>query len=186
MTDTQPVTELLHDYRQGNEEAFDRLFPLVYDELRRIAHHLLKRERAAHTFSTTALVHECYINLAARTRCSFQDRAHFFAAAARAMRHLLIDYARKRNAQKRGGDRQRVTLDQTMISIEAQAADLLALDRALDQLAERSQRMARIVECRFFGGLTVQETAQAIGVSSRTVQRDWTRAKAYLHRALSD
>jgi RNA polymerase sigma factor (TIGR02999 family) len=186
MTDAQPVTELLRDYREGNEEAFDRLFPLVYDELRRIAHHLLKRERADHTFSTTALVHECYLNLADRTQCSFQDRAHFFAIAARAMRHLLIDYARKRNAQKRGGDRQRVTLDQEMVSVEEQAADLLALDHALDQLSDRSPRMGRIVECRFFGGLTVQETAEALGVSSRTVQRDWTRAKAYLHRALRD
>jgi RNA polymerase sigma factor (TIGR02999 family) len=186
MTNAQPLTELLHDYSKGNEEAFDRLFPLVYDELRRIAHHLLRRERADHTFSTTALVHECYIKLADRTECSFQDRAHFFAVAARAMRHLLIDYARKRSAQKRGGNRRRVTLDQEMISIEEQAADLLALDQALDELTDRSPRMGRIVECRFFGGLTVQETAEALGVSPRTVQRDWTRAKAYLHRALRD
>lgn len=186
MSESTPVTELLHDHRQGDEEAFDRLFACVYDELRRIAHHLLRKERADHTFSTTALVHECYVNLADRTRCTLQDRAHFFAVAARAMRHLLIDYARKRRAQKRGGDRRRVTLDHEMISVEEQAADLLALDHALDQLADRSPRMARIVECRFFGGLTVQETAQALGVSSRTVQRDWTRAKAYLHRALRD
>lgn len=186
MTESIPVTELLRNHKHGDDEAFDRLFALVYDELRQIAHRLLRKERADHTFSTTALVHECYVNLADRTRCTFQDRAHFFAIAGRAMRHLLIDYARKRSAQKRGGNRRRVSLDQEMISVEEQAADLLALDHALDHLADRSPRMARIVECRFFGGLTVQETAQALGVSSRTVQRDWTRAKAYLHRALRD
>jgi RNA polymerase sigma factor (TIGR02999 family) len=184
MTDARPVTELLQDYRQGNEDAFDRLFPLVYDELRRIAHNLLKRERADHTLGTTALVHECYLNLVDRTQCSLHDRAHFFAVAARAMRHLLIDYARKRNARKRGGARRRVTLDDAMISVQEQAADFLALDHALDRLAEHSPRMERIVECRFFGGLTIQETARALDVSPRTVQRDWTRAKAHLHRAL--
>jgi RNA polymerase sigma factor (TIGR02999 family) len=184
MTDSRPVTALLHQYSHGDEAAFDELFPLVYEDLRRIARRMLRGERADHTLGTTALVHECYLNLVDRTQCSLQDRAHFFAVAARAMRHLLIDYARKRNAQKRGGKQHRVTLDDAMISVEEQAADLLALDHALEQLAKHSPRMERIVECRFFGGLTVRETARALDVSPRTVQRDWTRAKAHLHRAL--
>jgi RNA polymerase sigma factor (TIGR02999 family) len=184
MPDSQPVTALLRAYTRGDDGAFDKLFPLVYDDLRRIARRLLRRERAHHTLGTTALVHECYLNLVDRTQCSLTDRAHFFAVAARAMRHLLIDYARRRNAQKRGGSRTRVPLDDAMISVEAQAADLLALDRALDRLADHSPRMVCIVECRFFGGLTVKETARALDVSPRTVQRDWTRAKAHLQRAL--
>jgi RNA polymerase sigma factor (TIGR02999 family) len=183
-TESGRVTRLLLDLRRGNGQAFEKLFPLVYDELRRIAHFLLRKERANHTLGTTALVHECYLRLVDHTRCSYNDRAHFLAVAARAMRRLLIDYARKRNALKRGGKQHRVSLEQEMISIEEQAHDLLALDQALDQLAERSPRMSRIVECRFFGGLTVKETAGALDISPRTVQRDWTRAKAYLHRAL--
>jgi RNA polymerase sigma factor (TIGR02999 family) len=183
-TSSGPVTQLLLDYRRGDQQAFDRLFPLVYEELRRIARRLLRGERAHHTLGTTALVHECYLNLVDRSQCSFNDRSHFLAVAARAMRHLLIDYARRRGAQKRGGNRHRVTLDQTVLSVDDQAADLLAIDQALDALAERDPRMGQVVECRFFGGLTLEETASALGVSVRTVQRDWTRAKAYLHRAL--
>lgn len=184
MIDSGTVTQHLLDHRRGDEEALDRLFPLIYDELRRIAHRILRGERASHTLSTTALVHECYINMADRSVCTFNDRAHFLAVAARAMRHLLIDHARRRNAQKRGGVQHRVTLDDRMISVEEQASDLIAVHHALDRLSERSPRMGKVVECRFFGGLTIEETAEAVGTSKRTVQRDWLRARAYLHHLL--
>lgn len=184
MIDSGTVTQLLLDHRRGDDEALDRLFPLIYDELRRMAHRILRGERAGHTLSTTALVHECYLNVADRTVCSFQDRAHFLAVAARAMRHLLIDYARRRTAQKRGGVQHRVTLDDHMISVDEQAADLMAVHHALDELSSRSPRMGKVVECRFFGGLTIEETARAVGISKRTVQRDWKRARAYLHHLL--
>lgn len=180
------VTALIVENDPGKDAVFDQLLPLVYDDLRRIAHRQLQRERMSHTLCTTDLVHESYLNLVNRTHCSWNDRAHFFAVAARAMRHVLIDYARKRNAQKRGGKRHRVTLDDRMISVNEQAADLLALDDALSQLAERDPRMVKVVECRFFGGMTLEETAEAVGVSVRTVQRDWTRAKAYLHQMLNE
>ena len=145
-----------------------------------MAHRILRGERAGHTLSTTALVHECYLNLVDRT----QYRAHFLAVAARAMRHLLIGYARRRTAQKRGGVQHRVTLDDHMISVDEQAADLMAVHHALDELSSRSPRMGKVVECRFFGGLTIEETARAVGISKRTVQRDWKRARAYLHHLL--
>lgn len=179
-------TQLLADIGSGKEGAFDRLFPLVYDELKRIAHLHLRRERSAHTLNTTGLVHECYINLADH-HGSWQDRAHFSAIASRAMRRILVDYARRRNAQKRGGAGQkRVTLDDRIISIEQQAADLLAMDDALSMLAKHDERLGHLVECRFFGGMTIEETASALGISVRTAHRDWTRAKAYLNRALND
>jgi RNA polymerase sigma factor (TIGR02999 family) len=178
------VTALIVDHDPRQDAVFEQLLPLVYDDLRRIAQNQLRRERSGHTLSPTALVHESYLNLVNRSDCSWNDRAHFFAVAARAMRHVLIDYARKRGAQKRGGDRHRVTLDDRMV--DEQAADLLALDDALDQLAERDPRMVSVVECRFFGGMTLDETAEALDVSVRTVQRDWVRAKAYLHQMLHD
>lgn len=180
------VTALLVENDPGKDAVFDQLLPLVYDDLRRIAHRQLQRDRPGHTLCTTDLVHESYLNLVNRTRCSWNDRTHFFAVAARAMRHILIDYARKRNAQKRGGDRHRVTLDDRMVAVDEQAADLLALDDALSRLAERDPRMVKVVECRFFGGMTVKETAEAMGISVRTVQRDWTRSKAYLHQMLNE
>lgn len=181
-----PVTALIVDSDLGKDAVFDQLLPLVYDDLRRIAQHQLQKDRSGHTLSPTDLVHESYLNLVNRTRCSWNDRAHFFAVAARAMRHVLIDYARKRNAQKRGGKRHRITLDDRMIAIDEQTADLLALDDALRQLAERDSRMVKVVECRFFGGMTLEETAEAVDVSVRTIQRDWIRAKAYLHQMLSE
>mgnify|MGYP006291139115 CR=1 FL=1 len=180
------VTALIVDNNPDTDNLFDQLLPLVYDDLRRIAQRQLQRERAGHTLSPTALVHESYLNLVDRTQCSWNDRAHFFAVAARAMRHVLIDYARKRNAQKRGGNRHRVTLDDRMVAVDDQAADLLALNDALDELADRDPRMVHVVECRFFGGMTLEETAEAVDVSVRTIQRDWTRAKAYLHQMLSE
>lgn len=180
------VTALIVDHDPTQEAVFDQLLPLVYDDLRRIAQNQLRRERSGHTLSPTALVHESYLNLVNRSDCSWNDRAHFFAVAARAMRHVLIDYARKRNAQKRGGSRHRITLDDRMVAVDEQTADLLALDDALDRLAQRDPRMVSVVECRFFGGMTLEETAEALDVSVRTVQRDWTRAKAYLHQMLHE
>ena len=173
-------------HRNGGSDALDQLFPVVYDELCHIAHRHLLRERSGHTLSTTALVHECYLNLADRTLTAWQDRAHFLAIASKAMRRLLIDYARRRNAQKRGGNQARITFDDGLVSVQAQAAELLSLDEALSALAERHARMAEVVECRFFGGMTVKETASALDVSTRTVEADWTRAKAYLRRALRE
>jgi RNA polymerase sigma factor (TIGR02999 family) len=179
-------TQLLSDLGSGKEGAFDRLFPLVYDELKRIAHLHLRKERSSHTLNTTGLVHECYINLAEH-QGSWQDRAHFSAIASRAMRRILVDYARRRNAQKRGGaDQRRVTLDDRIISIEQQATDLLVMDEALTNLTNHDERLGRLVECRFFGGMTIEETASAMGISVRTAHRDWKRAKAYLNRALQD
>jgi RNA polymerase sigma factor (TIGR02999 family) len=171
--------------RSADANPCDRLFPAVYDELRRIAHRHMLRERHGHVLDTTALVHECYLNLADRTTPSWDDRAHFLAIASKAMRHILIDYARRRKAQKRGGDRHRVTLEDRMVAVDAQAAELLSLDEALTALARRHARMATVVERRFFGGMTISETAASLDVSTRTVEKDWTRAKAYLRRALA-
>lgn len=184
MPDRGDITALLVAHSAGEGDAFDRLFPAVYEELRAIAQRHMQRERAGHTLAATALVHECYLNLADLTRSSWQDRAHFFAIASRAMRHILIDYARRRAALKRGGDRREVTLDDAMGAAEEDAAELLALDDALTELSSRHERMARVVECRFYGGMTVAETAAVLDVSPRTVERDWTRAKAHLRRAL--
>ena len=182
----EQVTQVLLRQDLSETARFDELLPLVYEDLRQIARRHLRGERANHTLSTTDLVHESYVNLVDRTRCSWNDSTHFFAVVSRAMRHVLIDYARKRNAQKRGGKRHRVTLDAHMVSIRDDAAELMAIDEALHALAEHAPRMVNVVECRFFGGLTIKETAQALDVSVRTVQRDWTRAKAYLQRMLRD
>jgi len=183
---SENITQLLAELGSGREGAFDRLFPLVYDELKRIAHLHLRKERSSHTLNTTGLVHECYLSLA-QHQGSWQDRAHFSAVASRAMRRILVDYARRRNAQKRGGSVQkRVTLDDRLISVEQQAADLLVMDEALTQLSSHDDRIGRLVECRFFGGMTIEETAAVLDISVRTAHRDWQRAKAYLNRALRD
>lgn len=176
---------MLLDACAGNLDVIDRLLPLVYDELRRLAHRHLRRERADHTLDTTGLVHEVYLQLVDQTSVEWRDRAQFFAFASKAMRHFLIDYARRKNAQKRGGRRRRVELEAHMLPVEEQVAELLALDDALTDLAAHDARMARVVECRYFGGMTMKDTAEALGVSKRTAERDWTRAKAYLYRALN-
>lgn len=178
------VTELLAAYAAGDEDALRRLVPLIYDDLRIIARRHLAREREGHTLNTTALVHEAYLNLAAGEG-SWRDRAHFFAAASRAMRHILVDYARRRRAVKRGGEPLRVPLRPDMTAEAPRTLDLLALDEALTALERKDERLGRVVECRFFGGMKAEETAEALGVSLRTVERDWSRAKAYLHRTLS-
>jgi len=179
------ITRLAERWSSGDPDAFDRLIELVYDDLRRIAHHHLQLERADHTINTTALVHEAYLRLGRGQEAVWRSRAQFFAFTSSAMRHILIDYARRRHADKRGGTRIQVPLGENTAAVDAQAADLLALDEALDKLAERDTRIAKVVECRFFGGLSSEETAEALGCSARTVERDWVRARAYLRTALA-
>lgn len=180
------VTQLLVDFQEGDPTAADRLWSEVYDELRRIAHHKLRHERQSHTMSTTALVHEAYLKLVDQSQVEWQDRLHFFAMSSRIMRNILIDYARRRNAQKRGGDRPHLQLDDAIISAEKSAHVFLALDEALKQLAEVDERLGRVVEYRFFGGMQEKEIAELLGVSKRTVRRDWRKAKAWLSRALAE
>ena len=183
--DATDVTALLLELRNGDREALDRIFPIIYAELHRIAHAQLLRERDGHTLSPTALVHEAYFKLVDVTRVEFNDRTHFLSMAARAMRRILIDYARQQGRQKRGGDLRRVTLDEGVVAADEQAETLLALDLALEQLAQLDERLARVVECRFFGGLTEEDTAAVLGVNVRTVRRDWVKARGWLERALS-
>ncbi len=179
------VTQLLQQLTRGDRDAVDQLFPLVYGELRGIAHQRLRNEPAGHTLNTGALVHEAYIKLVDQERADWQNRAHFFAVAARAMRRVLLDYAIARGAQKRGGGRGQVPLDDAMLVAEERSDELLALDEALQQLEHFDERQVRVVECRFFGGMSIEETAEALGISPATVKRDWTAARAWLNRELS-
>lgn len=178
------VTKLLIELPGGGQAVVNALFPLVYDELRTIAHYQLRRERKRHTLSTTALVHEAFLKLVDVERVRWQDRAHFCAVAARAMRRILVDYARRRQAQKRGGKQQRLSLDETHIAVDDQAGLIVSLDRALDRLSALNERVGRVVELRYFGGLTEEETAEVLGVSARTVRRDWGKAKVWLFKEL--
>lgn len=180
------ITQVLARCAGGDREAFERLVPLVYDDLRRIAHRRLQSERTDHTLDTTAVVHEAYLALVHQATATWVDRAHFFAVAARVIRHVLIDHARRRGAKKRGGGDVRVPLAEDLVSAEGvRDVDLLALDEALAELGARDSRLEKVVECRFFAGMTVRETATALGTSERTVERDWTRARAYLYQALA-
>lgn len=178
------ITRLLVAVRGGEPGAFDQLLPLVYDELRSAARSQLRRRRAGQTLDTTALVHEAYVRLVDRTRAEWRDRGHFLAVAAVAMRHILVDHARRRMAQKRGGDAVRVTLDEARVGRDAPVVEILALDQALDALAALNERLSKLVELRFFGGLTVEETAGVLDVSERTVKRDWRKARAFLYQRL--
>lgn len=190
MGDGHEITEMLIAWRGGDRAVLDRLFPIVYDELRRIAHRRLGLERAEHTLGTTALVNEAYLKLVDQTRVNWTDRAHFFAVAANAMRRILVDYARRHRALKRGGPASSLSLDDAAIDatlLADQRADtLVALDDALERLRDIDERVARVVECRFFGGLTEEETAEALGITSRTVRRDWVKAKGWLYEALRE
>lgn len=168
----------------GGQEPLDRVVALTYQDLRAIAHRRLRAHATGGTLSTTALVHEAYIKLFHASRVSWEDVAHFLALASTAMRHVLIDRARERSALKRGGERQRISLDADALAIEDQPDALLQLDDALDRLAKLEPRLAQVVECRFFGGLTEPETAKALGVTERTVQRDWVKARVLLRRLL--
>src|SRR5215470_6587590 len=186
MTPSTPnVTQLLLDWRNGDSKALDRLMPLIYDELRRIAAHYLRRERRDHTLQTSALVNEVYLRLVDQEKVEWKNRAHFFGVAAQAMRRILVDYARTRNYLKRGGASRRVSLDEAMTVAEERAAELIALDEALEELAKIDPRKSRVVELRCFGGLSVDETAEALGVSDGTVIRDWNTAKAWLMREMT-
>ena len=180
------VTRLLTECAAGDRGAFARLVPLVYDDLRGIAHQRLRSEREGHTLSTTALVHEAYLHLVDQATATWQDRAHFFAVASKVIRQVLTDYARWSGAQKRGGGAIRVPLSERMPTQESDTVDFLALDEALTALAGHDPRLEQVVECRFFGGMSVRDTAVALGISERTVARDWVTAKAYLFRALSE
>jgi len=180
----QEVTRLLIDWRGGDKAALDKLMPLVYDELHRLARRYLGRERPGHTLQTTALVNEAYMRLIDQQSSDWQNRTHFFAVAARVMRHLLVDYARSRRYAKRGGGALQVTLDEAAAASPEPPVDLLALDEALNRLAGFDERKGQIIELRYFSGLSVEETAEALGISAITVKREWLKAKAWLYREL--
>jgi RNA polymerase sigma factor (TIGR02999 family) len=180
----QDITELLIAWGRGDEDALSRLTPLVYDELHRLAGAYMRREHAGHTLQTTALVNEAYIKLVDSSRVRWQNRAHFFAMAAQLMRRILVDFARKRRYQKRGGDWRQVTLAEGLGAATNLDSDLVALDDALQGLASLDPRKARVVELRFFGGLSLEETAEALQVSTDTIGREWRAAKAWLMREL--
>lgn len=184
------LTGLLIEWRQGDKAALDKLTPIVYDELRRIAHRYVRRERDGHTLATTALVNEAYVRLAGFQQVTWENRSHFFAVSARVMRHILIDYARRSHYAKRGGGLQRVPFDsaatEASLMSPARAADLIALDEALEEFAKLDTRKSQVVELRYFGGLTLEETADVLQVSLMTVRRDWRAAKAWLFRRMRD
>jgi RNA polymerase sigma factor (TIGR02999 family) len=183
---SSPVTELLVRWRGGDREALESLMPLVYDELRRLAHHYLQRERSDHTLQSTALVHEAYLRLAGQNAPQWQNRAHFFGIAARVMRQILVEYARAHGAAKRGGAGAcKITLDETLELAQQTDIDVVALDGALDRLSELDPQQSRIVELRFFTGLTIEDTSEVMGLSPSTVKRDWTSARAWLHREIA-
>jgi RNA polymerase sigma factor (TIGR02999 family) len=178
------VTQLISAHRNGDDRAGDRLFALVYDELHEMARRQLKFRKPGETLNTTGLVHEAYLKLFNRDESGWNDRVHFFSVTARAMRQILVDYARRVNAEKRGGGMHHTELDASMISDGRGNVDILDLDDAMKQLEELNPRLATIVECRFFGGMSIEETAALLDVSSRTVDRDWLKAKAFLYIAL--
>jgi len=185
MDASQDVTGLLQRASDGDPVAFDAVFPIVYEQLRGMAHRQLRRENVGHTLGTTALVHEAYLRLVDQRQSRFQDRAHFFAIAATAMRRILVDHARRHGAAKRGGGARRVPLESVdLLAVDDRADLLVALDAALVRLAGLDPRQAKVVECRFFGGLTEDETAAALGVSPRTVKRDWAKARSWLYADL--
>jgi len=185
MTGPGDVTRLLHAYRDGDREAFERLVPLVYDDLRRIARrHMFRGAAPGRTLGTTGVVHEAYLKLVDPAQASYEDRAHFLAVAACAMRQVILSYARRHAAAKRGGGQHVLALEEDRIAVDDQAERLIELDQALERLARHNERLARVVECRFFAGLSEEETAEALGVSLRTAQRDWMRARAWLKEEL--
>lgn len=181
----QNVTQLLVGWGNGDKEALDKLVPLVYDELRRQAARYLRRERVGHTLQTTALIHEAYLRLIDQKNVHWQNRAHFFGIAAQLMRRILVDHARTKKRAKRGGSDVRVSFSEATLKAKAQDLHIVALDEALERLAEIDEQQSRIVELRFFSGLTVEETAEVLSISRATVKRDWSVAKAWLHREIS-
>jgi len=189
MADNAPtspqVTQLLIAWGDGDQVAGDQLLSVVYQELHRLAHHYMKRESPGHTLQTSALVNEAFVRLVDQKNVQWQNRAHFFGIAAQMMRRILVDYARKRNYAKRGGGAQQISLDEGLTVSEGRSAEVVQVHEALEQLAEFDPRKSQIVELRFFGGLSIEETAGVLGVSPGTVMRDWTLAKAWLRREIS-
>lgn len=182
----EDVTHILQEWSAGTNNAHERLLPLVYAELRRLARHYLRKERSGHTLQPTALVHEAYLKLIDQTRVSWQNRAHFYGVAAQLMRRILVDHARAAAAEKRGGDATRFTLDEARLQLRQQkSVDLIALDEVLQRLAQIDARKSRVVEMRFFGGLREDEIAECLGVSTKTVTRDWQMAKLWLYSELA-
>jgi RNA polymerase sigma factor (TIGR02999 family) len=179
------LTALLVEWREGDEAALNRLMPLVYDQLRRIAHRYVQRERDGHTLQTSALINEAYLRLADQ-EVAWQNRSHFFAVTARVMRHILIDHARRRRYAKHGGEARQVPIEEASAMSLERAAELIALEEALDELAKLDQRKSRVVELRYFGGLSLEETAEVLDISLMTVRRDWRAAKAWLYRQLKE
>lgn len=189
--DQQTVTRLIHELRAGNRQAFDELLPRVYDELHAIAGRQRGHWQGDETLNTTAIVHEAYLRLVDQTEPEWQSHPHFLAVAATAMRQILLDYAKRKQAVKRGGGRRRIPLHEVEAALrgagdlaEARSEALIALDDSLRRLEARDRRQSRVIECRFFGGMTIQDTAEALGISPATVMRDWTMAKAWLYRDL--
>ena len=179
------ITQLLVDWGKGDQAALDRLMPLVYSELRRLATNYLRRERMGHTLQPTALVNEAYLKLVGQKNAKWQNRAHFFAISAQLMRRILVDHARRHQADKRGGtDQQRLSITSAQELVAQQEVDLLALNEALDELSEMDAQQGRIVELKFFGGLSIDETAEVVGISHATVEREWKSARAWLRRRL--
>jgi RNA polymerase sigma factor (TIGR02999 family) len=184
MNPSHRVTELIVAAGNGDASAYDQLFPLIYDVLRRIAHRKIAGERSGHTLATTDLVHEAYLKLVRLDKVAWQGRAHFLAVAARAMRHILVDYALQRRTAKRGGAYRRITLEDDLAIAEAADGDVLAVHAALERLQAIDERQSRVVECRFFAGMNIEETAEALGVSPSSIKRDWALARAWLNREL--
>jgi len=179
------ITDLLVGYGRGDKEALDKLMPIVYEELRRQAARYLRREQAGHTLQTTGLIHEAYVRLVDQRHVQWQNRAHFFGIAAQMMRRILVDHARTKKRAKRGGSDIKVSLADATVPVKERDLDVVALDEALSRLAQIDEPQSRVVELRFFSGLTVEETAEVMGISPATVKRDWSMAKAWLHRELS-
>ncbi len=179
------VTQLLLDWRNGDRRALDALFPIVYDDLHQIARRYMRRERSGHTLQTGALINEAYLRLVNQQEIEWRNRAHFFAIAARIMRNLLVDHARSKQMARRGGGAMQVSLNEALAGQPEISIDLLILDQALSRLARVDERKSRIVELRFFGGLSAEETAEALGLSEITIKREWLKAKAWLYRELN-
>lgn len=185
MNERADVTQALLDLSRGNRAALDGLLPVIYDQLRDQARRALRGERPDHTLTPTALVHEAYLKLVRLERVEWRDRAHFFGACATEMRRILVSYARQRKADKRGAGAAHVPLENAAVAAHERPAEVIALDEALERLRELDERQVQIVECRFFGGMSVEETAEALGISPATVKRDWTAARAWLNRELA-
>lgn len=185
MSVSHSVTVLLEQWNNGDQAALNRLMPLIYEELRKMAKRYMRQQNPGHTLQTTALIHEAYLRMIKQPEKHFESRAHFFGVAAQAMRHILVDYARARQTAKRGGAVRVISLEEAALVTEERAAEVVALDEALHELEKLSKRQGRVVELRYFGGLSVEETAIVLSVSPETVMRDWTLAKTWLHRAMS-